>query len=107
MDDVGCNGDEQYIQDCPYNSNENCGPGEAAGVMCFHYDTTKTTTTYRPQTSTTTTYRPQTSTTTTWRPDPTTTTTGTTTRPTDSPGGECPDGWIKSIEGCYLFHYTG
>ena len=98
MDDVGCNGDEQYIQDCPYNTDDNCGPGEAAGVMCFYYESTTTTTTYRPQTTTTTT---------TLRPETTTTTTLTTTRPTDSPGGECPDGWIKSIEGCYLFHYTG
>jgi len=25
---------------------------------------------------------------------------------TASPGGDCPDGWIESLEGCFLFHHT-
>ena len=36
-----------------------------------------------------------------------TTTTGTTTTTTPAPPGVCPDGWIESIEGCFLFQYKG
>jgi len=25
---------------------------------------------------------------------------------TASPGGDCPDGWIESLEGCFLFHHS-
>ena len=54
-----------------------------------------TTTTYPWQT--TTTRYPDTSTTSSWE----TTTTGT------YPEGVCPEGWIESVEGCFLFMHTG
>ena len=62
MDYVDCNGSEQYIQDCSYNTEDDCGPGDAAGVLCYGGVTTTTTTTPRPTTSTTTTQRPTTTT---------------------------------------------
>ena len=37
MDDVSCNGDEEHLQDCEYDSVDNCGLGEGAGVIC-HYN---------------------------------------------------------------------
>ena len=37
MDEVNCNGDEDHLQDCEYDSVDNCGPGEGAGVIC-HYN---------------------------------------------------------------------
>ena len=37
MDDIRCNGDEEHLQDCEYDSVDNCGPGEGAGVIC-HYN---------------------------------------------------------------------
>merc|ERR1719342_1502513 len=68
------------------------------------------TTTKRPYPSTT--HRPYTSTnyyTTTKSPYPSTTHrpyTSTNYPTTASPGGECPDGWIESLEGCFLFHHS-
>jgi len=38
MDDVSCSGSESYLQDCSYNTNENCGPDEGAGVYCYRDD---------------------------------------------------------------------
>ena len=35
MDDVGCRGDERYLQECTYNTNENCDSNEGAGVHCY------------------------------------------------------------------------
>ena len=35
MDDVVCNGNELYIQDCGYNLSDNCGSDEGAGVRCY------------------------------------------------------------------------
>merc|ERR1712226_1063993 len=53
MDDVGCSGDEQYLQDCSYTTDEDCGSGEGAGVHCHYYaDTTTTTTTAGAPTTT-------------------------------------------------------
>ena len=37
----------------------------------------------------------------------TTTTTKTTSSTTPAPPGVCPDGWIDSMEGCFLFQYKG
>ena len=34
MDNVECNGNEESIQDCTYLPEDNCGPGEGAGVVC-------------------------------------------------------------------------
>ena len=35
LDDVGCDGDEERLQDCSArNDGENCGGGEGAGVVC-------------------------------------------------------------------------
>ena len=66
-----------------------------------------TTTTQRYSTTTTTPWYP-TTTTNTWYPTTRTTTrypTSTTT--TTVPAGVCPDDWIESLEGCFLFQYTG
>ena len=49
-------------------------------------------------TTTTNTWYPTTRTT-TWYPTSTTATT--------VPAGVCPDDWIESLEGCFLFQYTG
>ena len=57
------------------------------------------------QTSTTTTPYP--TYTTTWYPTTRTTWYPTTTTTTTVPAGECPDDWIESLEGCFLFHYAG
>ncbi|XP_071842198.1 uncharacterized protein [Apostichopus japonicus] len=34
LDDVGCSGDETELLSCYYNSIDNCGHGEDAGVIC-------------------------------------------------------------------------
>ena len=34
MDNVECNGNETSIQECTYLPEDNCGPGEGAGVVC-------------------------------------------------------------------------
>jgi len=52
-----------------------------------------------PTTTTTFYYPPSTS---TQHPYSTTTDNPT----TASPGGDCPDGWIESLEGCFLFHHS-
>ena len=36
MDDIRCVGDEEHLQDCEYDSVDNCSPDEGAGVIC-HY----------------------------------------------------------------------
>ena len=36
MDNVRCSGNENSIQDCPYELQDNCGPSEAAGVKCYN-----------------------------------------------------------------------
>lgn len=38
MDDVACSGTEERLEDCPYNSQDNCGRSEAAGVICTELD---------------------------------------------------------------------
>ena len=43
MDDVECNGDEASIQECTYLPEDNCGSGEAAGVVCSTTDNNATT----------------------------------------------------------------
>ena len=35
MDDVNCNGREEILQNCKYNSADNCGGSEGAGVICY------------------------------------------------------------------------
>jgi len=35
-DDVQCNGNEEYIWECPHNPSHNCGSTEGAGVICFN-----------------------------------------------------------------------
>jgi len=35
MDDVGCNGNEMYLQDCSYRTSDNCAGSEGAGVHCY------------------------------------------------------------------------
>ena len=34
MDDVGCTGSEERLQDCEHVAFDNCGTGEGAGVIC-------------------------------------------------------------------------
>ena len=34
MDDVVCTGSESSLLDCHYDPDDNCGTGEAAGVIC-------------------------------------------------------------------------
>jgi len=34
MDNVECRGFEDSLRDCPHSSQDDCGPGEAAGVVC-------------------------------------------------------------------------
>lgn len=34
MDDVNCNGTEEYIWRCPHDTQENCGGSEGMGVVC-------------------------------------------------------------------------
>ena len=103
--DMDC-GEEQW---CP--SLARCITSCSEFCDCQVVTTTTTSTT--PPTTTTTTRYPTTTTryptTTTRYPTtttryPTTTTGGTT---TTVPPGVCPDDWIESLEGCFLFHYTG
>jgi len=35
MDDLECTGNEQHIQDCHYETTDDCGANEGAGVECF------------------------------------------------------------------------
>ena len=35
MDDVLCTGDETCLVNCTHTTSDNCGGGEAAGVICF------------------------------------------------------------------------
>ena len=35
MDDVVCNGTEASLDECMYNSEDNCGEREGAGVICY------------------------------------------------------------------------
>ena len=35
MDDVSCRGDERYLQECTYSTNDNCESNEGAGVHCY------------------------------------------------------------------------
>lgn len=37
MDDIHCDGDEEHLQDCDYDSVDDCNIGEGAGVIC-HYE---------------------------------------------------------------------
>ena len=34
LDDVACDGTEQFLVNCTYTSNHNCGHSEDAGVTC-------------------------------------------------------------------------
>ena len=34
MDDVWCEGGEHGVEECSHHSIHDCGPGEAAGVVC-------------------------------------------------------------------------
>ena len=34
MDNVGCAGSEAQLWNCSYNSQDDCGAGEGAGVTC-------------------------------------------------------------------------
>ena len=34
MDDVWCEGAEHGVEECSHHSLHDCGPGEAAGVVC-------------------------------------------------------------------------
>jgi len=47
MDEVRCKGDEAFLQDCSYDTSEDCGASEGAGVFCYYG-----TTTYWPWTTT-------------------------------------------------------
>ena len=35
MDNVDCDGSENNLFDCAYDKDDNCGPTEGAGVVCF------------------------------------------------------------------------
>ena len=35
MDDVGCQGDERSLRDCPHSSTDDCDSSEGAGVICL------------------------------------------------------------------------
>ena len=35
MDNVKCYGDEEYLGQCDYETDENCDKGEVAGVLCI------------------------------------------------------------------------
>ena len=35
MDDVKCTGTEDTLEDCPHKSQDDCGPREGAGVICY------------------------------------------------------------------------
>jgi hypothetical protein len=48
MDDVICTGSESSIMECFHQTSHNCGPREAAGVVCE--EVTAVTTTARPAT---------------------------------------------------------
>ena len=37
MDEVKCSGSETDIRDCSHVTVDNCGPGEAAGAICWNY----------------------------------------------------------------------
>ena len=37
MDDIRCSlGDEEHLQDCDYDSVDDCSAGEGAGVICSY-----------------------------------------------------------------------
>ena len=71
--------------------------------QCANSPSTTTTTSPSPQTSTTYPWE----TTTTTRYPSTTTTYPWETTTTTFPAGVCPNGWIESVEGCFLFQYAG
>ena len=35
MDNVNCGGSENNLFDCIYDKDDDCGPTEGAGVVCF------------------------------------------------------------------------
>ena len=36
MDQVDCDSTADFLQNCSYITNDNCGAGEGAGVQCYH-----------------------------------------------------------------------
>ena len=36
MDDVRCDGDEEHLQDCSYDSVDDCTVGEPATASCYY-----------------------------------------------------------------------
>ena len=42
MDDVRCDGSENSLFDCSYNSKDNCGPTEGAGAVCLNISANNT-----------------------------------------------------------------
>ena len=43
MDDVSCKGDEEHLQDCSYETYEDCRVNEGAGVICHASEPTSIT----------------------------------------------------------------
>ena len=35
FDDVSCRGTENFLEDCPHKTKDNCDAGEGAGVICY------------------------------------------------------------------------
>ena len=35
FDDVSCKGTEEYLDDCPHKTEDNCKGSEGAGVICY------------------------------------------------------------------------
>jgi len=38
MDNVGCGGSEDFLQECTYSTSDDCGSSEGAGVQCYNED---------------------------------------------------------------------
>ena len=85
------------------NNNDLTGFAALDGVS-FNYDLAVECSPLPPDAGITTTMTTTTTTETTTTGMTTTTTTGTT---TSYPAGLCPDGWIESMEGCFLFQHEG